>query len=150
MKTLDELKLPKKSKAKVELWLKEWIQHFTDLADGRTGNVYRNDFEKMDIFYFTDCKDIIIEDKNTQVLRRKRMIMLQLLLRYMSGDNVDRKLTCSHCGFDRVYIGSRPSGGGHYTFSSKCGKTDVCTYPEFYDTTMDELKSELIRLELLK
>lgn len=149
MKTLQELNISKKSKAIVELWLKEWIAHFTGLADGRTGNVYRANFEKMDIFYFTDCKDIILENKNNQVMKRKRMIMLQLLLRYLTGEKVGHKIACSHCGHDDVYIGSRPSGGGHYMFCTKCGKTDVCTYPEFYDTTMDEVKKELIRLELI-
>ena len=146
MKTLEELDLSSKSKAKVESWLKEWIEHFTALADGRVGNVYRADFEKMDIFYFTDCKDIILENKNNQVLKRKRMIMLQLLLRYLTGEKVGHKIACSHCGHDNVYIGSRPSGGGHYMYCPKCGKTDVCTYPEFYDSTMDEVKKELVKL----
>lgn len=147
MKTLDELDLSPKNKAKVEDWLKDWIAHFTFLADGRTGNVYRADFEKMDIFYFTDCKDIILEDKRSQVLKRKRMIVMQLLLRYLTGEKVGKKITCSHCGFDDVYIGSRPSGGGHYMFCPRCTKTDVCTYPKFYDTTMQEVKDELIKLK---
>ena len=146
MKTLDELDLHPKAKAKVEEWLKDWIHHFTLLADGRTGNVYRANFEKMDIFYFTDCKDIILEDKNNQVQKRKRMIMLQLLLRYLTGEKIGKKIACSHCGHDDVYIGSRPSGGGHFMFCTKCGKTDVCTYPKFYDTTMQEVKDELIKL----
>lgn len=149
MKTLEDLKLCPKAKAKIELWLTEWIQHFTDLADGRTGNVYRADFEKMDIFYFTDCKDIILDNKNNQVLKRKRMIMLQLLLKYLTGEKIGHKIICSHCGHDDVYIGSRPSGGGHFMYCSRCGKTDVCTYPDFYDSTMDEVKRELTRLGLL-
>jgi len=148
MKTLQELDLCPKDKAIIESWLKEWIQHFTELADGRTGNVYRADFEKMDIFYFTDCKDIILSDKNKQVMKRKRMIMLQLLLRHLTGEKVGKKITCSHCGYDDVYIGSRPSGGGHFMFCPKCKKTDVCTYPKFYDTTMQEIKDELIKLTL--
>jgi len=150
MKTLDELKLCPKAKAKVEEWLKEWIQHFTVLADGRTGNVYRADFEKMDIFYFTDCRDIVLNDKDHRIPKRKRLIMLQLLLRYLTGEKIGHKIACTHCGHDDVHIGSRPSGGGHYTFCPKCGKTDVCTYPAFYDSTMDELKGELIKLGFLK
>jgi len=148
MKTLDELDLSPRVKAKVEKWLKEWVAHFTALADGRVGNVYRANFEKMDIFYFTDCRDIILNGKNSQVQKRKRMIMLQLLLRYLTGEKVGKKITCSHCGHDNVYIGSRPSGGGHYMYCPKCQKTDVCTYPKFYDTTMDEVKSELIKLTM--
>jgi hypothetical protein len=150
MKTLQELGLNPKSKAKVELWLTEWIQHFTNLTDGRTGNVYRANFEKMDLFYFTDCRDIVLKDANNQVARRKRMIVLQLLLRYLTGEKIGRKIKCTHCGHDDVYIGSRPSGGGHYMFCSKCGKTDVCTYPESYNNTMSEIKEELTKLGLLK
>jgi hypothetical protein len=157
MKTLNDLKLCPKAKAKVELWLKEWIVHFTSLADGRQGNVYHADFEKMNIFYFTDCKDLVSlqvegrgQENNKSIIKRKRMILFQLLLRVLAGEEVGRKITCTHCGFDDVYIGSCPSGGGHYLFCKKCGKTDVCTYPEFYNTTMDEVQIELTKLGLLK
>ena len=74
MRKLQDLAIDEKAKAEVAAWLKEWIEHFTIMADGRTGNVYRADFEK----------------------------------------------------------------------------TDVCTYPETYDDTMNEIKEELLRLGLLK
>lgn len=152
MKTLNDLKLRKKTEKKVEEWLQEWINHFITLADGREGNVYRANFEKMDLFFFTECNDLVSKDiestgneKNMEIRRRKRMVVLQLLLKTMKGEKIGRKIKCSHCGFGDVYIGSRPSGGGHYMFCEKCCKTDVCTYPDFYDTTMDEVKSELVK-----
>ncbi|GAG99194.1 unnamed protein product, partial [marine sediment metagenome] len=124
---------------------------------GRVGNVYRADFEKMDLFFFTECNKLVSEEvestgqeQNLEIRRRKRMVILQLLLKSLIDKVTILKLKCSHCGYEDVFIDSRPSGGGHYKFCPKCGKTDICTYPESYDTTMDEVKIELVKKGFLK
>ena len=125
MRNLKDLKLRKKTEAKVQEWLKEWLLMFIQQADGRQGNVYRADFEKEDFFYFTDCKDIISKDPeflaqetNSDVMRRKQRIHLQLLLKNLLGEFVPKKIKCTHCGYEDRYIGKMYNG--HYVYCPKC------------------------------
>ena len=90
MKTLKELKLCPKAKAKVEAWLHEWLEMLIKNADGREGNVYRADFEGKNFFYFTDCRDLVSkevestgQEANRKIVVRKRYVMNQLLLKAM-------------------------------------------------------------------
>ena len=125
MRNLKDLKLRKKTEAKVEEWLREWLAMFMMQADGRAGNVYRADFEKEDFFYFTDCKDILAGDPecaakevNSKIIRRKSRIHLQLLIKALLGDKIGKKMPCTHCGFEDRQINTTING--HYVYCPKC------------------------------
>ena len=152
LKTIDNLKLSKKNKIKVKTWLEEWLNHFISIANGQQGNVRRVDFENMDFFFFTDCRDLKPESKGNEnqleIRRRKRAVLFQLLFKHMLGKKTYTPVPCSHCGYKEIYFGGLPDGSGHYDYCPKCGKTNLCTYPNFYDTSMELMKSEIKRKNL--
>lgn len=153
MNPITKWNIPEKYIAVVREELGAWLQLFISLAGGRTGNVYRADWENFDLFYFTECNDLVskeIESTGVEaaldIRRRKRAVLMQIFIRSLLGEDLNRKLKCSHCGLpDGVYIGGLPSGAGHYRYCPKCGKTDICTYPQFFDTAIAEAKKELER-----
>lgn len=150
MRTLEDLKLSKKTKAKVEDWLLGWLGLFVSQADGRMGNVYRADFEKMDFFFFMECNELVskeVESKGVEdslkIRRRKRAVMNQLLIRTLLGEDLKKFIKCSHCGFGDCCIGGLPSGGGHYVYCDKCGYTKFAIYPDYYGSAAQEVINEL-------
>lgn len=138
-KTLKDLNLKYRDRKKVEKWLQKWLMLFLEQADFREGNVYRANFIIPDFFFFTDCKDLMRDDpestgqeRSLKVRTRKRNVFLQLFVRTLLGEKLGKKIKCSHCGYDDVYINSYD--GGHFTYCKECGKTDICTYPNAYNT----------------
>jgi len=143
MKRIDDLKLNKKDKEKVEKWLFEWIKHFKELANGREGTVHRNNFEDMDIFFYTDCTDILDKHpeenhKETGLIRiRKRNVFLQLFLKYLLGEDIDVTIKCSHCGSDDMVIDSY--GNGAFKYCPDCGMISANIHPGHYKEAMDDI-----------
>lgn len=149
-KSIDEWGLCKKSTKKVKKELKKWLQLFLEQSQGRSGNVYRADFLNQDFFFFTDCKDILSKDPegtgqevNLEIRKRKRNVFNQLFVKTLLGEKLGKKIKCSRCGYDEVYING--FNGGHFTYCRKCQKTDICTYPDYYGTCIDEIEKQLIK-----
>lgn len=148
MRNLKDLKLRKKTEAKVQAWLQEWLNLFVIQADGRQGNVYRADFEQEDFFYFTSCDDIISKDPeflaqetNSDVMRRKQRVHLQLLMKNLLGEFVPKKIKCSHCGYEDRYIGKMYNG--HYVYCPKCHYLSANGYLETMGVSITELMAKL-------
>ena len=148
MKTLKDLKLRKATKERVQEWLKDWLELFIAQADGRQGNVYRADFQKGDFFYFTNCNDILAKDPeckaretNPKIIKRKQRIMLQLLIKTLLGENVGKKIKCTHCGYEDREINSIYNG--HYTYCPKC---QYLTINGYLDTMAESTKQVLAKL----
>jgi len=149
--SIDKWGLDKRNLKIVKRELNRWLQLFITQADGMTGNVYRADFVNDDFFYFTDCRDTVSKEvesvgveNNLKIRNRKRKVLLQLLIRTMLGETFYKEYHCTHCGWrGETVIAGFPDGGGHFTFCPKCGKTDICTYPGFYDTCIEHLKKAL-------
>lgn len=138
--------LCKKSRKIVEEELGKWLDLFIKQANNQEGNVYRADFVNNDFFYFTDYRDILSkelesesQEQNKKIFGRKRLVMLQLLLKTLLGNVKLLEITCTHCGHKGVWIDALDNGDGHYYYCQKCGKTDICTYPKYYDSTMPSL-----------
>jgi len=62
MKTLNDLKLTKRTRDKVYTWLGEWLDMMIEQANGEEGTVIRANFPEDDFFFFTACKDILNKD----------------------------------------------------------------------------------------
>lgn len=146
MKNLKDLKLPKKFEIEVNNWLCDWLEMLKKQANGREGCVHRADFENNDFFYFTDCTDILSKDPeakgvedNRNIQLRKRTVMAQLLIKTLLGINNPKKIKCSHCGFEDRYIDALPNGGGHFLYCPKCHYTNICTYPGYYATCIEDV-----------
>jgi hypothetical protein len=135
MRNLKDLKLRKKTEAKVQEWLTDWLTMFVEQADGKEGNVYRADFANEDFFYFTDCNDILAKDPegkaqetNPNIIRRKQRVHLQLLLKTLLGEKIGKKIKCTHCGYEDRYIGKMYNG--HYVYCPKCHYLSLNGYLE--------------------
>jgi len=143
MKRLDDLNISKNAKKEVQSWINEYIEHFKNLADGQEGNVFRNDFENDDIFFWTNCNDIVEKypdekDKEVELMRkRKRNVLHQIFLKYLLGENIDRKAKCSHCGGKNVLIDSYSHGG--YRFCPDCKMISPYVHPGHYLDAMREI-----------
>lgn len=155
MRNLKDLKLRKKTEAKVQAWLDEWLKHFIDLADGQQGNVYRADFEKMDFFYYTNCndslsKDPYAKDKDTtmKIHSKKECVMLQLLLKTLKGEKLGAKIKCTHCGYEDRYIGSFSKGT--YIYCTKCGFATINTFNYMWDNTIQDMIIDMVKKGLLE
>ncbi len=151
MKELSELGLKPEDLKKVTDWLKSWVTHFTNLADGAKGTVERYDLEKLDFFYFTDCRDILSEksesagvEQNKNIRKKKRAVEYGLIFRKLLGETIGRKRPCSHCGNPDRFINSLSDGTGHYVFCPKCGMTTIVTYPNGYDTCTKRVCEDLV------
>ena len=148
MKNLKDLKLSKKTEAKVQAWLNEWLKHFIDLADGQQGNVYRADFEKMDMFFYTDCKDTLSKDpyakkkdSELDIRKRKRMVILQLFVKTLLGDKIGTKIKCTHCGYEDRYIGGYSRGT--YIYCTKCGYATINTFNYMWDDAVKDMVADM-------
>jgi len=149
MRTLNDLKLSKKTKEKISLWLGEWVDLLVKQADGREGNVIRADFAKDDFFFFTDCNDILKKDPeslsketNPAIGRRKSKVMMQLLVKTLMGEKIGRKSPCSHCGYeDRDVQGMY---NGHYVYCPHCGYLVINGY---IDTMEESVKGVMTKLK---
>ena len=148
MKSLKDLKLRKKTEAKIRAWLKEWLNMFIAQADGRQGNVYRADFEKEDFFYFTSCADLISKDPefktqetSASVIARKQRVHMQLLLKNLLGEFVPKKIKCTHCGYEDRYIGKMYNG--HYVYCPKCHYLSINGYLETMGESVKEVLHKL-------
>lgn len=147
MKTIDDLKLSKKSKAVVKTWLEEWLNTFIAQARGREGTVHRADFLADDFFYFTDCTDILHDnpesqgyEDNVKIRKRKQKVMLQLLIKTLLGTVKCKKIKCSHCGFSDRYIGPLSNGTGHFLYCPNCKYTTIATYPDGYKSCIGDIE----------
>lgn len=151
MKSIKDLKLTKATEKKVENWLKEILGALIIQADGRKGNVYRADFDNQDFFYFTECNDLVskeVESKSVEssldIRKRKRVIMSQLLIRNLLGEKLEKKIKCSHCGYEECTIDS--TYNGHYTFCPKCKKIGLTGYlSTIIESAADTLKQLILR-----
>jgi len=150
MKTLNDLKLCKKSRKKVEDWLQEWLDLFIKQANGKQGWVYRANFEDNDFFFFTDCKDILEKDpeakaqeNNLAIRSRKRKVLMQLFVKTLMGKKLGTTIKCNHCGFEPCWIEGLPDGNGHWVYCPKCKKTDVHVFPDGYDNCMNTIQLEI-------
>jgi len=155
MKNLNELDLCKKSKKQVEEWLQEWLDLFIQQANGKQGWPYRADFENEDIFYFTDCKDILEKDPeakgqehNRAIRTRKRKVLLQLFIKTLMGkENICDDIKCGHCGFKPCWIEALGDGTGHWTYCPKCKKLEVQVFPDGFDNCINTIKKEITKME---
>lgn len=155
MKSLKDLKLTKKTEKKVEAWLKEWLNLFIDKADGRTGNVFKADWEKDEFFYFTECNDILKDDpesksveSNEDIKRRKTMVKQQLLIRQLLGEKLGKKVKCSHCGYEDTEMYSCVNG--HYNWCPHCKKIKLTGYLDTIVYSALQAWKELILQEFFK
>ena len=130
--------------------LENWLAMFKEHADGAEGNVYRADFINKDLFFFTDCRDILSKNPEASgvevskdIRLRKRYVLMQLLIRNILDGPIKKEMKCSHCGDNNVFIDSLSNLGGHYKYCPKCGKTDLCIYPFSYEKAVETLKSDL-------
>lgn len=149
MKTLKDLKLKPRDKKKVKNWLNELLQHYIEKADGRTGTVERANFEELDLFYFTDCRDEIGKnpealgkETNKKIRKRKEFVRMQLFLRYLLGEKLGKDRPCSHCGNSYRFINAFDNTG-HYVFCDKCKMTTIVTYPDGYNTFIPRMIEDL-------
>ena len=156
-KCVNGWKLDDECKREVVRQLNAWLDYFVSLADGRVGNVFEADFLNDVFFFFTDCTDLISDsvecesvESNPMVRRRKRYVFLQLFIRFLLGESFGKPYHCTHCGFksDRTIIDS--FDGGHFTFCPKCGKTDICVFPKYYNGCIDSVVSKLLELGFFK
>lgn len=151
LKNLDELNLDKRSKKKVQQWMNQWLSHLIEFADGREGNVTKADFQNMDFFYFTDCKDILDKDphlekgENQRKMRwRKSAVMLQLMLKSMLGQKLGRVLKCTHCGYEGV--DTLYCNGGYWKWCPKCKRIIVDTYIWSFAESISDVSKQLERI----
>lgn len=149
--------LNKKAEEKVRANLGAWLEMLIEYANGKEGNVFRADTIKKELFFFTDCKDILSKNPESKAVEtakeiriRKRYVMMQLLVKNIIDGPIKRTIKCTHCGYEDVYIDSLSDLGGHYKFCAKCGKTDLCIYPNIYDSVMSTLKKDLLGKGLLR
>lgn len=128
---LDELELDEPVKQKVKDWIMGWVLEFQRRADGQQGEVRKLDWKHDDVFFFTDCRDIldkdmkdVKEDDIGRIGRRKQNILIQLLLRQLMSDTVKvEESSCSHCGFKPMEIHSCSDGGlGYFHLCPRCGQ----------------------------
>lgn len=153
MKTLNDLKLCKKSRKIVEDWLQEWLDLFIKQANGKQGWPYRADFENNDFFFFTDCKDILEKDpeakgqeNNIAIRNRKRKVLLQLFVKtLMEKKNICDTIKCGHCGFRPCWIEALGDGNGHWTYCPKCKKLEIQVFPEGFDNCINTIKREIAK-----
>jgi len=152
MKTIEDLKLPKRYKCRIKAWLEEWLNMLIAEANGRQGTVYRANFEKNDFFYFTDCTDILSKDpeakgqeENREIQIRKRVVMSQLLIKNLLGQTNWKKNKCSHCGFENRWIEVIGDGYGHFLYCPRCHYTTIGTYPGGYATCMENIRIKIAK-----
>jgi len=149
MKTLNDLKLSKKTKEKVWDWLSGWLDMMIEQANGEEGTVIRANFPEDDFFFFTACKDILNKDPeskssetNPLIHKRKSKVMMQLLLKTLMGMKVGRKSPCSHCGYeDRDVQGMY---NGHFVYCPHCGYLVINGY---IDTMEESVKGVMTKLK---
>lgn len=151
MRTLKDLKLCKKSHAKVEAWLHEWLDMLIKNAQGQQGNVYRANFETMKFFFFTDCRDLVSkevesasQEASKKIIVRKRYVMAQLLMKSLLGEVKLLKIKCTHCDCKEVWIDS--FDGGYFKYCQKCGKTDISTFPNSLHTCSKDVGRKIAEL----
>ena len=151
MKRLNDLKLSKRNKEKVIEWFNDWIDHFKEDAQGREGNVFRNDFKNMDIFYYTNCQDIINkgneddDDIQFEIRRVKRDVLMQIFLKYLMGEDINKKGKCNHCGSNERIVDSYNYGS--FTYCPDCGMLCPYLHPGHYDDSMDSILDRIKRYE---
>ena len=150
MKTLNDLDLKSKDKAKVRAWLMGIVRHYKRMSDGDRETVHRFDIENLDFFYFTDCRDILsknpeskgVEDADA-IRKRKKAIEYKMIFETLLGKKLGRKSPCSHCGYEDRWIDSLGDGTGHFLFCPKCFMTTIVTYPIGYNTCIDRVIEKL-------
>ena len=144
---LSDLNLDTESEKKVRQWLEQIIEIFKEKADGRVGNVFHNDFENDKIFFYTDCTDLINKEKDEEanlVRTRKRFVFLQLFLKYLLGERVNRTMKCSHCGDDEVFVDDY--GGGSFRFCASCGMIVLYVHPSHYEDALKLAKEKINKI----
>jgi len=150
MRTLNDLNLKAKDKAKVRIWLMEIIKHYKKMSDGDRETVHRFDMGNLDFFYFTDCRDILSKNPESKraediesIKKRKKAIEYKLIFETLLGKKLGKKRPCSHCGNDDRIIDSLGNNAGHFLFCEKCGMTTIVTYPIDYKTCIETMMTRL-------
>lgn len=155
--TVKELVFESKHDEKMVIrWLRLVLKQLMKNADGREGTVHRADFYNNDIFYFTDCSDILKDDPepksheaNRQIQTRKRYVMLQLLIKSLLGEVKLKKIgPCSHCGSDEQTIVWLRNG--HAYFCKNCQYIRFGAYLSDCDVIAKEAKEKLSEMMKVK
>lgn len=88
LKYVDEWGLSKKAEAIVKWELRNWIGEFVKRADGQMGNPQKCNWKENELFFFTDCTDILSKTGESRAVEldgrirtRKRNVLMQLFLR---------------------------------------------------------------------
>jgi len=142
---VDNWNLDNASKKEVKKQLKRWVKHFDNLSEHASLNVYRNNFADDDIFFFTNCNDVLSKDPESKAIEssliirnRKNKAYLKLFVEYLLGKNYYKEYKCTHCG----WTGENHTYGiteGHFSFCPKCGKTDICVFPVSYGSCIEDV-----------
>lgn len=146
--------LDSKSKAIVNRELRKWVNFMAQQGDSRYDNVDNFDVLTKDIFFFTDCRDILgktVESKAVEsyldIRCRKRAKYAALLLNQILNGPIHKKQKpCTHCGGDNRIIKGFSDLSGHFYYCPDCGKTDICTYPSAYKKLPENLQRELEKI----
>ena len=137
LRYLDEWGLDKKSRKIVKRELSKWIAEFIVRSSGDVAEVRRLDFKNNDVFYFTNCQDILNKkvesrgkEKNVSIKDRKDNVMITLFLKQLIGAPVEIvKSKCTHCGFDDMELHSCGDGFGYFHFCPRCEMIIMVSYP---------------------
>jgi hypothetical protein len=151
VKYIDEWNIPDEYKAEVKKELLFWKELFFNNADKQEGNVLRCDFKNNDIFFYTDCRDILSDTTLTKAemelkeRTRKRNVFMQLFLNELiTGEAINKKGECSHCGSKETTMLSLGLAGT-CRFCKDCNRTTIDTYVPSINNAVKILKDILIK-----
>ena len=144
LKYLDEWELDKQSKKVVKKELLMWSKHFQNVSKSNI-EIRKDDFKDDDVFFFTDCRDIISETKESRgqeldenINKRKDRAFIHLFLRKLAGDRIHKVVNqCSHCGYREMDIFSCEDGYGYFHWCPHCFKTTLVSYPAGYSSSFE-------------
>jgi hypothetical protein len=150
-KVVDEWNIPDKYKKKVKDEMNKWVEHFTFLADGKTANVRKLDYINDDVLFYTDCKDILLnnpeskhKEKNKKILKRKHNVSRALLLDTITNNKKAKQLKCTHCGSSDYYFISLDESTFEYCYN--CDRMILDTYLPFYKEEVWKAYFEMMKI----
>jgi len=148
---VDEWNLGFKAKSVVKRELRKWRDVFIERANGETGSVEKCDWKNDELFFFTDCHDLMGDNPESKAVedemlirRRKRNVMMQLFLKQLVGDKIKiAQKKCSHCGFEPMDIEGAGSDG-YYRYCPKCSRLVIDTYVPGMWKTMKNVEKDMV------
>lgn len=149
IKYVDEWGLDKKTTRKVKKHLTNWMEEFVKRADGRLGSIEKSNFMDGDLFFFTDCADILsakpesrAHEINKKITTRKKNVMFHLFLKELiNGKPIYSHKKCSHCGFSPMDIEGVTEG--YYRFCPKCGRIVIDAFAGTLVTSVNDILEQL-------